>query len=47
MDECQAYGKQPAEILAVRAQLAQSRPYADCNFLRKPFLDACQHIGVL
>lgn len=47
LDECQAYDKQPADILAMRAQQAQSRPYADCNFLRKPFLDACQRIGVL
>ncbi len=47
IDECQAYDKQPADILAMRVQQAQSRPYADCNFLRKPFLEACQKIGVL
>ncbi len=47
LDECQAYDNQPADILAMRAQLAQSRPYADCNFLRKPFLDACQQIGIV
>lgn len=47
LDECAAYGKQPADILTMRAQQAQSRPYADCNFLRKPFLDACQQIGIL
>jgi hypothetical protein len=47
LDECQAYGKQPADIMAMCAQQAQSRPYADCNFLRKPFLQACQQIGVL
>lgn len=47
LDECQAYDKQPADILAMRAQQAQSSPYADCNFLRKPFLDACQQIGIL
>lgn len=46
LDECQTYDKQPADILAMRAQQAQSRPYADCNFLRKPFLDACQRIGL-
>lgn len=46
LDECQAYDKQPTDILNMRAQQAQSRPYADCNFLRKPFLDACQQIGV-
>lgn len=47
LDECRTYDKQPADILTMRAQQAQSRPYADCNFLRKPFLDACQQIGVL
>lgn len=47
LDECQAYDKQPIDILSMRAQQALSRPYADCNFLRKPFLDACQKIGVL
>jgi hypothetical protein len=47
LDECQAYGKQPAEILNTCARQAQSWPYADCNFLRKPFLEACRQIGVL
>jgi len=47
LDECQAYDKQPADILNMCAQQAQRSPYADCNFLRKPFLEACQQIGVL
>lgn len=47
LDECHAYDKQPADILNMRAQQAQSRPFADCNFLRKPFLEACQRLGVL
>ncbi len=46
LDECQAYGKQPADILAMHAQQAKNCPYADCNFLRKPFLDACQLSGL-
>lgn len=46
LDECQGYYKQPAEILSMRAQQAQSRPYADCNFLRMPFLDACAKTGI-
>ena len=46
LDECQAYDKQPADILALRAQQAQSRPYADCNFLRSPFLQACKKLGL-
>ena len=47
LDECHTYGKQPGEILNVRAQQAERRPFADCNFLRKPFLEACQQIGVV
>lgn len=47
LDECQAYNKQPADILAMRAQQANSQPYADCNFLRQPFLEACQQIRIL
>lgn len=46
LQECQAYGKQPADILAMRAQQARSQPYADCNFLRWPFLDACRRRGI-
>jgi hypothetical protein len=45
LDECQTYDKQPADILVFHAQQARSRPYADCNFLRNPFLQACQKLG--
>ncbi len=47
LEEGEAYGKQPIDILNMRAQQAQNRPYADCNFLRKTFLDACLQIGAL
>jgi len=46
LDECQTYDKEPADILALRAQQAQSRPHADCNFLRSAFLQACQKLGL-
>lgn len=46
LTECQAYDKQPADILAMRTLQAQMSPYADCNFLRKPFLDACEQMGL-
>ena len=46
IDECEGYGKQPADILKMRAEQAHKFPYADCNFLRKPFLDACDKKGV-
>jgi hypothetical protein len=47
LNECRAHDKQPADILAMRGQQAKSQPYADCNFLQQPFLEACQQIGVL
>lgn len=40
-------GRDPADFLRTLARQAQSRPYADCNFLKSPFLEACQKIGVL
>jgi hypothetical protein len=46
MDECKVLGKEPVDILNMRAEQALNRPYADCNFLRKPFLDACKHHGL-
>lgn len=46
LDECQAYNLLPADILKMRAKQARDSPYADCNFLRKPFLDACQELGL-
>lgn len=45
-DECQAYNKQPADVLTFRAQQTQSQPYAECNFLRTPFLNACSSLGL-
>lgn len=47
LDECQAYDKLPVDILNKRVQQANDRPFADCNFLRQPFLEACRQIGVL
>ncbi len=46
LQECKAYDKQPADILDMRTLLTQSWPYADCNFLRSPFLQACQQLGL-
>lgn len=46
LDECQAYEKKPVDILAMRTRCAQIKPFADCNFLRMPFLDACQKVGI-
>lgn len=47
LDEWKEDGRSPAEFLKTLARQAQKQPYAECNFLKKPFLDACQKIGVL
>lgn len=47
IDECELYHLEPASLLAISARQAHSRPYADCNFLRRPFLEACQRGGLL
>jgi len=47
LDEWKEDGRDPTEYMTTLARQAQKRPYADCNFLRKPFLDACKKIGVL
>jgi hypothetical protein len=47
LDEWKENGRDPAEFLTTLARQAQNRPYAECNFLKKPFLDACQQVGVL
>ncbi len=47
LDEWQEGGRDPAEFMAALARQVQKNPYAECNFLKKPFLDACQQVGVL
>ncbi|KFB71683.1 MAG: hypothetical protein AW09_003178 [Candidatus Accumulibacter phosphatis] len=47
LDEWKEDGRDPAEFLTTLVRQAQKHPYAECNFLKKPFLDACQQIGVL
>lgn len=46
LDEWTVGGRKPADFLATLARQTQDRPFADCNFLKKPFLDACQQIGL-
>lgn len=46
LDEWQEDGRQPTDFLTTLTRQAQNRPYAECNFLKKPFLDACQQIGI-
>lgn len=46
LDEWNENGRSPTDFLATLARHAERRPYSDCNFLRKPFLDACQQSGL-
>ncbi|MCG8671025.1 MAG: hypothetical protein MI867_16580, partial [Pseudomonadales bacterium] len=46
LDEWKEDGRSPEEFLSTLARQARSRPYAECNFLKKPFLYACQKVGV-
>lgn len=45
-DEWKEDGRDPADYMARLERHTQKFPYADCNFLRKPFLDACQRIDL-
>lgn len=47
LDEWREDGRSPTDFLTTLARQTQSRPYADCNFLRKPFLEACETRGLL
>lgn len=47
LDEWQPDGKSRADYLTTLTRLAASRPYAECNFLKKPFLEACHRVGLL
>jgi len=47
LDEWKEDGRDPADFMTTLARQAQKNPYAECNFLKKPFLDACRQIGAL
>lgn len=36
----------PTEVLASLRQQTQKSPVANCNFLKQPFLDACNQLGI-
>jgi hypothetical protein len=46
LDEWKAGGRLPADFLNNIAQQATLWPYAECNFLKKPFLDAYKQLGI-
>lgn len=47
LDEWQENGRNPNELLSTLARQTQKKPFAECNFLKKPFLDACHTIGLI
>lgn len=46
MDEWRELGRPPAEYLRAVALHTQKNPFAECNFLKKPFLEACEKMGM-
>lgn len=46
LDECKRYGVPSSVALDGRAQLTEENPFSDENFLRMPFLRACQRMGL-
>ena len=45
-DECQNYGMTPRQFLEIKLREAVNKPLADVNFLRKPFLEACDQLNL-
>lgn len=46
LDEWKEDGREPAQFIRTLARQAQAKPFAECNFLKKPFLDACEEKGL-
>lgn len=46
LDEWKEDDRMPADFLRTLARQTDKKPYAECNFLKKPFLDACCNNGL-
>ncbi|TGV07714.1 hypothetical protein E4695_08550 [Alcaligenaceae bacterium 429] len=46
LDEWKELGRDPQDFLQTLALHTKKHPFTDCNFLKKPFLDACHQIGI-
>lgn len=46
LDEWRELGKDPQDFLNTLAFNAKKRPFTDCNFIKKPFLDECERLGI-
>jgi len=47
LDECQNAAKTPQEILQKIERNAESNPWAEANFLKRPFPIACRNAGLV
>lgn len=46
LDECQNDGKTPGEIFTTLTRHERLKPFAEANFLKKSFLEACRRSGL-
>lgn len=46
LDEWTELGRDPHDFLKTLELNATRRPFTDCNFIKKPFIDACQKVGI-
>jgi hypothetical protein len=46
-EENQRYGLTTGQMLDAEIQAAENKPWSDANFLKKPFLLACQNAGLI
>ncbi|GBL00993.1 hypothetical protein VH1709_contig00052-0023 [Vibrio harveyi] len=46
LDEWKEDGREPGQFIRTLARQTQKKPFAECNFLKKPFLDACNKKGL-
>lgn len=46
LDEWHVDGRTPLEFMKTLTRQARQNPYADCNFLKKAFLDSCGRMGL-
>lgn len=46
LDEWQEDNRPPADFLKTLARNTAKNPFADCNFLKKAFLDGCNRVGL-
>jgi hypothetical protein len=44
IDECENYGLTAKAMLEAELRVAENKPWSDSNFLKKPFLLACQKV---